>query len=239
MTIRNVSRKDARTYVCTGFIRNQELAEYTRRCGIHVDFLPGRAICKEDPNGESQDDLVILHCLAPDGNQRGDFQCYQNGEIVPQHTELISDNAVMKKSLWVNKTSPAFCCSTVYGEQKTCSECDDYVSYSQLGKNSTLSHNACQITSTVTPMQSVQSTESVSTSVTEIRQNNSGHINIVEESKPKNNVSTTIIAIASVGGVVIIFIVVLVGMSYRWLKNTVFKVLREIQTTSNDRRMIP
>ena len=80
VTIRNISRKDAGTYVCKGFIENQKIDEYTRRCGIHVEFSPGKAICKEDPNGESRDDFVILHCSAPVGSQRGDFLCYQNGE---------------------------------------------------------------------------------------------------------------------------------------------------------------
>ena len=210
VTIRNISRKDAGTYVCKGFIENQKIDEYTRRCGIHVEFSPGKAICKEDPTGESRDDFIILHCSAPVGSQRGDFLCYQNGETVPQPTEPISNNTFMQKSLWVNKTVPALCCSFALGDQKTCSECNDYISNGQQDGNSTIIQNSCKIPPTVISKEYEQSLHSTP-SLNEIGQNELNQITRgTEETKPKHKTSKAVIIIATLGGLFTSFILAFV-----------------------------
>ena len=134
VTIRNVSRSDAGTYVCVGYINGQKLQEYTRKYGISIEFPPGKASCWHDVGeNESNSDMIILQCSASHGSQRGQgsFQCYQNGKRIQQFTDVYSNGSTIHQSLFVNKTSPAFCCSVAHREQKDCSGCNDSTWYNE------------------------------------------------------------------------------------------------------------
>ena len=157
ITITNVSRKDAGTYVCVGYLGSHKLKGFTRRSGIDVNFSPGKPVCVyESDNSKSGDDMVILQCSASVGSQQGGFQCFQNGELVPQHTKVITNETTMYQSLWVSNKYHAFCCSVNYKEHKDCSECNDYISNNHHGgRNDKISQNSCQSnesTTQITPI---------------------------------------------------------------------------------------
>ena len=156
ITITNVSRKDAGTYVCVGYLGSHKLKGFTRRSGIDVNFSPRKPVCVyESDNSKSGDDMVILQCSASLGSQQGGFQCFQNGELVPQHTKVITNVTTMYQSLWVSKKYHAFCCSVNYGEHKDCSECNDYVSNYHGDRNDKINQNSCQSnesTTQITPI---------------------------------------------------------------------------------------
>ena len=127
VSIQNVSRGDAGTYVCVGHNGDEEIIGFTKKFGLQVEFAPGKASCENTSSSDQSTGKVILQCTAKQGSQTGKIQCYQNGMLVTQKTHVYEHGTIIKESLWIDRAYSAFCCSVAHTENKKCSECNDYI----------------------------------------------------------------------------------------------------------------
>ncbi|XP_041473800.1 uncharacterized protein LOC121422700 [Lytechinus variegatus] len=115
---------DEGTYISTVYKDGQVLDDFTA-IRLQVDYPPGQVTCVEDR--EIAADWVLVNCVADAGSLPGKIECYQGGERVPPLTSPNETESLLKQTVLIRKSEPAFCCSCTLDEYKSRCECNDTV----------------------------------------------------------------------------------------------------------------
>lgn len=127
LSISSVSREDEGTLICDMLKNGQILEEHTRKIGVSVDFLPGKASCRQENHhvDSVREIWAVMKCSAPIGSDHGIIECYQRGERMPPSARPLQNETALTQMIWMRKSFPIYCCSSAFDKQKGVCQCDD------------------------------------------------------------------------------------------------------------------
>ena len=226
--IKNVSREDAGTFMCEGYMNSTKIDGYKKICGLHVNTLPGKASCEKIPITNGNSSKLALQCTASKGSLRTSFQCFQNGTPVQQKTTAKQlYNHMIQQVLWIQSAYPAGCCSAMLGEPTECFECNDYVWNSGL-HNATTKSSFCLSSVDTSPTAfsraSIVNTVHQPPSVNKVMHTTEEMQKIEHGQTPCNNTSTKgftiMIAVMCVLVVIIVILILFFTIRYKQCTGT-------------------
>nr|XP_054763746.1 uncharacterized protein LOC129270378 [Lytechinus pictus] len=125
---------DEGTYISTVYKDGQLLDDLTiTTIRLQVDYPPGPVTCVEDH--EIPVDWVLVKCAANAGSLPGKIECYQGGERVTPLTSPIETKSLLKQTVLIRKSEPAFCRSCTLDEYKSICECYDTILFQTDGSS--------------------------------------------------------------------------------------------------------
>nr|XP_054761298.1 uncharacterized protein LOC129267684 [Lytechinus pictus] len=124
LTIDPVSRDDEGTFILSVYNGSELLPDYPR-VGLRVGYPPGKASCRSS-SGHLDGIWVKLHCTAPKGNIAGQIQCYQDSVRLPHLDRPVESGGALRQVILARTTNHSVqCCSSIFDQTKTISECVD------------------------------------------------------------------------------------------------------------------
>ncbi|XP_041469371.1 uncharacterized protein LOC121419119 [Lytechinus variegatus] len=123
LTISDVTRGDQGTYILFVYKDGHEQFDHKDEILLQVEYPPGKASCMvgEDKGGE----WVAVNCTANVGSLPGRIGCYQNGLWMPPLTDPTETDSLLKQTILIQRSQPAFCCSSTLNEYKERCKCHD------------------------------------------------------------------------------------------------------------------
>nr|XP_054771663.1 uncharacterized protein LOC129279587 [Lytechinus pictus] len=125
LTIKDLKRDDQGTYILFVYKDREILSDHTHMIYLKVNFPPDKALCVVgEDHGRG---WVAIDCTANAGNLPGKIECYQNGLSMPHLTDPALTGSLLKQTIIIRKSQPAFCCSSAFNVYKSSCECNDTV----------------------------------------------------------------------------------------------------------------
>ncbi|XP_041472620.1 uncharacterized protein LOC121421885 [Lytechinus variegatus] len=125
LTIKDLMRYDEGTYILLVYKDGNIIGDHTYRIYLKVDYPPDKAICVV---GEDYDTgWVAVDCTANAISLPGKIECYQNGLLMPKLIDPAVRGSLLKQTIIIRKSEPAYCCSSALNVNKSRCECDDTV----------------------------------------------------------------------------------------------------------------
>nr|XP_054759472.1 uncharacterized protein LOC129265509 [Lytechinus pictus] len=123
LTISDITRGDRGTYILFLYKDGQKDFDDKHDIFLQVDYPPGKASCivGEDKGGG----WVAVNCTANVGSLPGRIGCYQNGLWMFSLTDPTVKESLLKQTILIQKSQPAFCCSSTLNEYKERCKCHD------------------------------------------------------------------------------------------------------------------
>ncbi|XP_054762048.2 uncharacterized protein LOC129268526 [Lytechinus pictus] len=125
LTIKDLVRDDEGTYILFVYKDGEILSDHIHRIYLKVNYPPDKAFCVV---GEDYDRRwVAVDCTANAGSLTGKVECFQNGLLMPKLTDPALTGSLLKQTIIIRKSQPAFCCYFALNVNKSRCECDDTV----------------------------------------------------------------------------------------------------------------
>ncbi|XP_063967024.1 uncharacterized protein LOC135156943 [Lytechinus pictus] len=127
LTIKDLMRDDQGTFILFVYKDRDILGDNTHRIYLKVNCPPEKARCVlGEDYGRG---WVEVDCTANAGSLPGKIECYQNGLWMPHLTDPVLTGPLLKQTILIRKSQPAFCCSSALNANKSSCECDDTLLY--------------------------------------------------------------------------------------------------------------
>ncbi|XP_041471908.1 uncharacterized protein LOC121421299 [Lytechinus variegatus] len=123
LTITDLRRADQGTYILFVYKDGNILGDDIQRVNLQVDYPAGKASCVvgDSKGGE----WVEVDCTANAGTIPGKIECYQNGLWMPPLSDPTVVDSLLKQTILILKSQPAFCCTSPWQEYRERCECND------------------------------------------------------------------------------------------------------------------
>nr|XP_054762043.1 uncharacterized protein LOC129268521 [Lytechinus pictus] len=123
LTITDLRRDDQGTYILFVYQDGNILSDDIKRLYLQVDYPPGKTSCVV---GDSRGgEWVGVDCTVNAGSIPGKIECYQNGLWMPLLNDPTVVVSLLKQTLLILKSKPAFCCFSPWHEYRERCECND------------------------------------------------------------------------------------------------------------------
>nr|XP_054762041.1 uncharacterized protein LOC129268518 [Lytechinus pictus] len=123
LTIIDLKRYDQGSYLLFVYKDGYPQNDDTQNIWLQVDYPPGKASCVvgRSKGGE----WVGVDCTANAGTIPGKIECYQNGLWMPSLNDPTVVDSLLKQTILILESQPAFCCTSPWIEVIDRCECND------------------------------------------------------------------------------------------------------------------
>nr|XP_054762056.1 uncharacterized protein LOC129268537 [Lytechinus pictus] len=123
LTIIDLRRDDQGSYILLVYQDGDILGDDKHIVQLQVDYPPGKASCVvgRSKGGE----WVGVDCTANAGTIPGKIECYQNGLWMPSLNDPTVVDSLLKQTILILESQPAFCCTSPWHEFIDRCECND------------------------------------------------------------------------------------------------------------------